>query len=177
MEKMGIIKTMARAVPALAAAAALTLGASAAELVPVGEAVGIEVQTEGMLVAGLTAVETAGGEELCPAADCGVEPGDIITRLGSREVLTAEDFAAAAAELDGGEVTLTLAARRENDTVQHSARARGLRRMAAGAAAAGTACPASAPSLIMTRPRAATARWATASTTLPPAASYRWAAG
>lgn len=118
MEKMGIIKTMARAVPALAAAAALTLGASAAELVPVGEAVGIEVQTEGMLVAGLTAVETAGGEELCPAADCGVEPGDIITRLGSREVLTAEDFAAAAAELDGGEVSLTL--QRGGKTIQYS---------------------------------------------------------
>ena len=118
MEKMGIIKTMARAVPALAAAAALTLGASAAELVPVGEAVGLEVQTEGMLVAGLTAVETAGGEELCPAADCGVEPGDIITRLGSREVLTAEDFAAAAAELDGGEVSLTL--QRSGKTIQYS---------------------------------------------------------
>lgn len=105
---MGILKTTARLVPAIAAAAALTIGAAAAELVPVGETVGIEVQTDGMLVAGLTAVETAEGDELCPAADCGIEPGDIIVRLGEREVHTSADFEEAVAALDGGDVTLTL---------------------------------------------------------------------
>ena len=64
---MTMMKRILRPAAVLAAAAALATGAYAAELVPVGETVGIEVRTEGMLVAGLTGVETGSGE-VCPAA-------------------------------------------------------------------------------------------------------------
>ena len=92
---MTMMKRILRPAAALAAAAALATGAYAAELVPVGETVGIEVRTEGMLVAGLTGVETGSGE-VCPAADSGIQPGDVIVRLGAHEISTSEDFSGAA---------------------------------------------------------------------------------
>ncbi len=104
---MTMMKRILRPAAALAAAAALATGAYAAELVPVGETVGIEVRTEGMLVAGLAGVETGSGE-VCPAADSGIQPGDVIVRLGSHEISTSEDFSGAAAELDGSDVSVTL---------------------------------------------------------------------
>lgn len=101
---------------ALAAVFALGVGALAQELVPVGETVGIEAVTDGLLVAALSKVETASGSEASPAADAGVLPGDIIVRVGSTDVRTAEDFAAATKTLDGSEVELTLL--RDEKTVQ-----------------------------------------------------------
>ena len=38
---------------------------------------GIEAQTAGLLVVSLSEVETAEGK-VSPAADCGIQPGDII---------------------------------------------------------------------------------------------------
>ena len=130
-----MMKRILRPAAVLAAAAALATGAYAAELVPVGETVGIEVRTEGMLVAGLTGVETGSGE-VCPAADSGIQPGDVIVRLGSHEISTSEDFSGAAAELDGSDVSVTLERGGQADTVHRLSRARLLRRVAAGAAAA-----------------------------------------
>ena len=83
---MTMMKRILRPAAALAAAAALATGAYAAELVPVGETVGIEVRTEGMLVAGLTGVETGSGE-VCPAADSGIQPGDVLVLRGIRSAL------------------------------------------------------------------------------------------
>lgn len=114
---MTIIKRILRLAPAAAAAALLATGAYALELVPVGETVGIEVRTEGMLVAGLSAVDTESGET-CPASDCGILPGDVIVRLGSHEVSTSEDFTRAAAELDGSPVSVTL--KRSGRTIQYT---------------------------------------------------------
>lgn len=68
---------------ALLAVPALADGARA--LVPVGRTVGIEAQTAGLLVVSLSEVETAEGK-VSPAADCGIQPGDIIVRLGACEV-------------------------------------------------------------------------------------------
>ena len=80
---------------------------AAATLVPVGQTVGIEMSTDGLLVAGLSQVSTENGD-CCPASDCGIQPGDIVVRLGAAEITTAEDFTQAAAELDGSDVALTL---------------------------------------------------------------------
>ena len=90
---------------ALLAVPALADGARA--LVPVGRTVGIEAQTAGLLVVSLSEVETAEGK-VSPAADCGIQPGDIIVRLGACEVSTSADFAEAVACLDGSPVAVQL---------------------------------------------------------------------
>lgn len=97
------------AVPVLALAFALALPvfASAQDLVPIGETVGIEAVTDGLLVASLSKVETPEGE-VCPAADGGILPGDIIVRVGGSDISTAEDFTAAVSKLDGESVEVTV---------------------------------------------------------------------
>ncbi len=86
---------------------AAPLGAFALDLVPVGKAVGIEMRTQGVLVAALSTVETAEGQAK-PAADAGVMPGDIIVKLGAADISTADDFIGAVGALDGTPVALTL---------------------------------------------------------------------
>lgn len=101
-------RTAAALILALMIAPAMGTRAAAEELlVPIGRTVGIEARTEGLLVSGLCEVETEAGG-VCPASDCGIEPGDVIIRLAGVEVRTAEDFARAAAKLNGEAVTLTL---------------------------------------------------------------------
>lgn len=85
----------------------LPAAAFARELIPVGHTVGIEVHTAGVLVAGLSGVATEGGEAT-PAADAGIQPGDIIVRMGKNEIGSANDFLAAAGDLDGSPVAVTL---------------------------------------------------------------------
>lgn len=110
-------RRLAQAVPVLALAFALTLpvGALAQDLVPVGRAVGIEAETDGLLVASLSKVQTESGEA-APAAEAGVLPGDIIVRVGSTAVTNAEDFNRALGELDGSDVELTVL--RDEKTLQ-----------------------------------------------------------
>ena len=107
------------ALAGLLAACVLPLGALAQDLVPVGEAVGIEASTAGLLVASLARVSTPSGEA-CPAEEAGVQPGDILTRLGSTELKEPGDFARALAMLDGSETGLTLV--RDEKTLQLSVR-------------------------------------------------------
>ena len=59
-----MMKRILRPAAALAAAAALATGAYAAELVPVGEAVGIEGGTEGVLVGVSSGAALAAAEKL-----------------------------------------------------------------------------------------------------------------
>lgn len=92
---------------ALTLLAAPSLAEGARQLVPVGRTVGIEAATEGLLVVSLSEVETAEGKR-SPAAECGIQPGDIIVRLGGCEVGTSAEFAQAAAGLDGSPVAVQL---------------------------------------------------------------------
>lgn len=92
---------------ALALLTAPALAEGARLLVPVGRTVGIEAATRGLLVVSLSEVETAEGAR-SPAADCGIQPGDIIVRLGGSEVGSSEEFARAAAGLDGSPVAVQL---------------------------------------------------------------------
>ncbi len=100
---------------ALAFMLSLPVAASAQDLVPVGRTVGIEAQTDGLLVVSLSKVQTASGEA-APAADAGVLPGDIIVRVGSAEIKCVEDFANVLSGLDGGKVELTVL--RDEKTLQ-----------------------------------------------------------
>ncbi len=96
--------------PALLLAATLypgtdALALEAAELVPVGETVGIEIKMDGVLVAETNEVETADGK-CSPARSAGLCPGDIILSVNGREVHTSAEFLSAAANFDGSSVNL-----------------------------------------------------------------------
>lgn len=82
------------------------LALEAAELVPVGTTVGIELEMGGVMVVGVTDVETPDGTA-SPAADAGLKSGDVITGIGARRTATAAEFLTAISELDGGEVGVT----------------------------------------------------------------------
>ena len=62
--------------------------------------------TDGVVVAGISEVETSSGKR-SPAADAGLKKGDVITRLGGSEIATAQDFKAALSALDGSKTTVT----------------------------------------------------------------------
>ena len=92
-------------------AAFLMFTASAAalaeELIPGGQALGISIETDGVMVAGLVPVVTAEGEK-SPAADAGLLQGDIIVKLGADDISRASDFMSAAGKLQGDETTITV---------------------------------------------------------------------
>ena len=97
--------------PGLVIALLLTPGVSvyaleASELVPVGSTVGIRLEMGGVMVAGLTDVQTADGA-VCPAGDAGLKSGDVITRIGAYDTPGAAEFLTAVSRLDGGAVELT----------------------------------------------------------------------
>lgn len=73
-------------------------------LVPVGEAVGINVKSEGVIVVEITSVETPDGIK-APAGDAGIRPGDIIVKIGNRQISCGEDLSAAM-ENCGGTLTV-----------------------------------------------------------------------
>ena len=143
--------------------------AQAQELTVGGQVVGIQIRTEGVLVAGLAEVETAGGPR-SPATDAGIHAGDLILEADGQKLSGAGALIRAVAAADGAPLELTV--RREEKTLritvqpQQSAEGQWLMGMWLG-------CPASAPSPSATRPAASTARWATASATGRPRCSCR----
>ena len=83
---------------------ALTARAFAQELMVGGQAVGIQISTDGVIVAGFCPVETEEGA-VNPAEDAGLRPGDLICGAGGAPV---PDAAALIQALDaaGGEIAL-----------------------------------------------------------------------
>ena len=64
-----------------------TMAAAVGErVIPVGKAVGIKLFSDGVLVVGLSAVETQAGSR-SPGRDCGLKEGDVITHING-EALT-----------------------------------------------------------------------------------------
>lgn len=93
----------------------LSTGAYARELLVGGQAVGIQAATAGVLVAGLTKVDT-GGSSFSPAESAGIKKGDLIIALGGKVVKTASELIDAVTALEGRNVELTL--RREGKTLR-----------------------------------------------------------
>lgn len=100
------IKKIMAAITATVLCFMLSAAALAESLVPGGGAVGIRMTTDGVVVAGISEVETSSGKR-SPAADAGLKKGDVITRLGGSEITTAQDFKAALSALDGSKTTVT----------------------------------------------------------------------
>lgn len=86
---------------------AMSAAAMAQELIPGGKALGIKLTTDGVMVAEVTGVETDNGT-LSPAEDAGIQKGDIITRIGSQKISTADDFISAAGALNGEKISVTV---------------------------------------------------------------------
>ena len=70
------------------------------KVVPMGRAVGIKLFSDGVLVVGMSPVETAQGL-CCPGKDCGLKTGDIITHVNGKRVT---DYAQMRTELTSHEV-------------------------------------------------------------------------
>lgn len=84
-------------------------------LVPMGCAVGIQINTDGVLVVGL--VDSEDGSP-SPAARSGLLPGDLITGFNGCEIHCAEDFRSAISQLTEGPVLIT--AVRKDESLQFS---------------------------------------------------------
>lgn len=89
-----------RAEAAVAASAPVQLpgsasqpAASARTVIPLGKAVGIKLFSDGVLVVGLSPVETESGASY-PGRDCGLKTGDVITHINGGEVDTIEQVQA-----------------------------------------------------------------------------------
>ena len=116
------MKKIWAALPALALVLVLwvspaALALDAAELVPVGDTVGIEIKMDGVLVVETGEVETADGK-LSPARSAGIRPGDVIVSVNGRAVKTAAEFLSAAENLDGNPVEIL--AKREAKEIKFS---------------------------------------------------------
>ena len=69
-------------------------------VVPLGRTVGIKLFSDGVMVVGLSEVDTGAGRS-APARDCGLQAGDIITHINSEEVDTIEDVQQVLAQVGG----------------------------------------------------------------------------
>jgi len=85
----------------------LSTAAFAQELIVGGQPVGIKISTDGVLVAGVSEVETAEGAQ-SPAADAGICEGDMITEISGRKVASSSDFLDAVSALDGETAKVTV---------------------------------------------------------------------
>ena len=114
MKKAGIAALLC-----LSLLAALPAAAWAQELAVGGQIVGIQLRTDGVMVAGVGPVETPEGQR-SPAADAGIKEGDFVTAINGQSVSSASALIAAVGALNGERAQLTLlrSDRQLNVTVQ-----------------------------------------------------------
>lgn len=74
-------------------------------LVPVGRAVGIKLFSDGVLVVGLSDIDTETGKA-APAKACGLKEGDIITHINSEEVDTIEQVQSVLNDLEDDQISI-----------------------------------------------------------------------
>ena len=109
-------------------AARMTVPAFAQELIVGGQAVGVQVSTEGVLVAGLCTVETDTGE-VSPAEEAGLQQGDFIVSIDGVDVPDASAVVEAVENSNGGSLDLSIlrGGRSLNITVEPAASSDGER--------------------------------------------------
>ncbi len=74
-------------------------------VIPLGRAVGIKMFSDGVLVVGLSSVETEAGSRY-PGRDCGLKTGDVITHIDGDEVDTIEQVQDLLARRGSGPLTI-----------------------------------------------------------------------
>ena len=93
------------------AALTLLLGVRAAafaqELTVGGQAVGIELSTQGVVVEGMADIDTAEGTR-SPAREAGFQKGDVIVQIDEQAVSSASEFLSAVGALEGKEAMVTV---------------------------------------------------------------------
>jgi stage IV sporulation protein B len=107
-DRAGAVETASMAIlraPRQTAAASGELLTVGSEVVPVGKAVGIKLFSAGVLVVGLSPVETASGA-CYPGRDCGLKTGDIITHINGSQVDTIEQVQALVAQQQNSPLTI-----------------------------------------------------------------------
>jgi stage IV sporulation protein B len=62
------------------------------KVIPSGEAIGVKIQTKGVLVVGLSTITTADGKKHSPAADAGFEIGDTILEINTKKIEKERDI-------------------------------------------------------------------------------------
>ena len=92
---------------ALCMSGVLSVSALGLELVPVGSAIGIDVDVDGVLVDKLRPVETEKGEQF-PGKAAGLKEGDVIIGVDGEEIDDLEDFSEEIERLDGTPLELTV---------------------------------------------------------------------
>lgn len=121
-ERRSARRTAAAALLALLSLAAAPAARAVDELVPMGCAIGIELETGGVMVSGFSEVRTDGGTR-SPAAEAGMMVGDVITAVGKRSTGSAAELLSALSSLDGGTVDVTVR-REEKEMLLHVAPAK-----------------------------------------------------
>jgi len=100
--------------------AAVSVTQPAHRVVPLGRAVGIKLFSDGVLVVGLSDLETQTGA-VCPGRACGLKAGDVITHINGQDVDTIEQVQHILKQ--DGEQPLTLHANRLGKSLQLTTRA------------------------------------------------------
>lgn len=75
------------------------------KVIPVGRAVGIKLFSDGVMVVGLSDVETQKGA-VSPAKRCGLQEGDIITHINSTQVDSIEEVQSVLQDLSGAQMSI-----------------------------------------------------------------------
>ena len=93
--------------PRPAAQPAMASGTVGASVIPLGRTVGIKLFSDGVLVVGLSDIQTAAGSA-SPGKDIGLKVGDVITHINDREVNTIEEVQTLLQTLSGQNMTLRI---------------------------------------------------------------------
>lgn len=102
------IRNVFSVVMAVALVITLDVAASASQmLVAGGMTVGIELETNGVVVSRLAEVETETGKA-CPARDAGIMVGDCIVKIGGSDINSGSDFIEAMGSLNGEKISVTV---------------------------------------------------------------------
>jgi len=109
-------KTAIAAVLSIACLTAAPVTAFAQEVAVGGQIVGIQISTQGVMVAGVGPVETAKGS-CSPAEEAGVKEGDFVTAINGQAITSSGELLAAVAALDGDSAQLSLLRDKRERTV------------------------------------------------------------
>ena len=82
-------------------------------VIPLGQAVGIKLFSQGVLVVGLTDIATDQGLS-SPAKACGIRTGDVITHINDNQVSSIEEVQTILQDLNGQEMELNVLRAEEN---------------------------------------------------------------